>query len=128
MTGPYRPKPKWAWFVQRPGYIRFMIRELTAVFIGAYLIFLLVLLSKLGRGEASFTALLATLHNSFWELLHVAALIAAVWHTITWFNATPQALPVFIGENRAPNVLVAIGMGYGPWIMVSAVILWGVLR
>ncbi len=128
MTGPYRPKPKWAWFMQRPGYIRFMIRELTAVLIGAYLIFLLVLLSKLGRGEASFTALLELCDSVWMYLLHMAALIAAVWHTITWFNATPQALPVFIGENRAPNVLVAIGMGYGPWIMVSAVILWGVLR
>ena len=53
---------------------------------------------------------------------------AAVYHSITWFNTTPEVMPVRIGEERVPKLLVAIGMGYGPWILVSALIIWGVLR
>ena len=127
MTGPYRPKQKWGWFWQRPGYIRFMLREFTALFIGAYLVLLLWMLYKLGVGEAAFTHWLAILNRPHWMILHALALLAGLWHTVTWFNATPQAFPVFIGEKRLPKAVVAIALGYAPWIVVTALILWGAL-
>ncbi len=44
-----QPFPRY-WYVRSRAYRLFMARELTALFIGAYLIFLLVLLNKLGAG------------------------------------------------------------------------------
>lgn len=128
MSGRYHRPQKWNWFLARPAYILFMIREITAVFVGAYLILLLVVLSKLGNGEVAFAELLHTLRSPFWMALHAVALIAAIWHSITWFNLTPKVMPFFVGENRVADPLVAIAMGYAPWIIVSAVILWGVMR
>ncbi len=126
MTGRYHRPRKWSWFTARPAYILFMVREFTSVFIGAYLILLLVFLSKLGGGEAAFVALLQTLTSPLWMVLHAIALIAALWHSITWFNLTPRAMPVFLGEKRVADPLVAWGMGFAPWIVVSLLIVWAV--
>ena len=121
----HQPHP-WNWFVKRPGYVKFMIRELTAAFVAAYLIFLLVLLSRLNEGEEAFVSILDRLAGGPAILLHVLALIAALWHSITWFNLTPKAMPLFIGETRVANPLVAIGMGYLPWVVLTTLVLWGV--
>ncbi len=128
MSGKYHRPHKWSWFLSKPAYMLFMIRELTAVFIGAYLILLLIVLGKLGGGEAAFSEWLGTMRSPLWMGFHFIALVAALWHSITWFNLTPRAMPFFIGEKRLADPLVAIGMGYGPWLVISLVILWGVLR
>ena len=126
MTGRYHRPRKWSWFTVRPAYILFMIRELTSVFIAAYLVLLLVFLSKLGSGVDAFVGLLQTLKSPLWMVLHAIALIAALWHSITWFNLTPRAMPVFLGEKRVGDPLVAWGMGFAPWIVVSLLIVWAV--
>ena len=122
----HQPRP-WNWFLKRPGYIRFMLRELTAVFIGGYLIFVLILLSRLGAGQEGFVQLLGALRSGLAMALHMVVLIAALTHTITWFNLTPKAMPLFLGEKRVASPLVSLGMGYVPWIVVTVVIIWGVL-
>ncbi len=127
MSRHHRPH-RWAWFLERPAYIRFMIRELTSVFITGYLIVLVITLARAGGGEAGAAAWLQTLSGAGWKAAHALALAAAVWHSVTWFNSVPQAIPVFLGEKRLSAPLAAAAMGYGPWLTVTAVIVWAVLR
>ena len=61
-------------------------------------------------------------------LLHSLALAAALFHSITWFNLTPKIMPMYIGEDRVPDLLAAIAMGYLPWVVVSVAVLWGLVR
>ncbi len=126
--GQYHRRHRWAWFLERPGYFRFMIRELTSFFMAAYLVVLIVTLAKVGGGEAAAAAWLQTLSSTGWKVAHAVALAATVWHTITFFAAVPQAMPIYIGENRLPAPVAKVIMGYGPWLTVTAIILWGVLR
>ena len=128
MSGPAQQPVPWNWFLRRPAYIRFMLRELTAVFVGAYLIFLLVVLRSFGAGEDAFLALLEVLRSPLSVVLHAVVLVGSVWHSITWFNLTPMAVPVFLGEKRVAGPLVAAALGYVPWALVTAVMLWGVTR
>lgn len=129
MSKPYiRPWPTFSWFTRRPGYMLFMVRELTAVFIAIYAVSLLCFLARLGRGPDAYAELIQELKSPGWIALHIVALAAAVWHAVTWFNLTPKAMPVFFGEKRAPGPLIAIGMGYAPWLVVTAIILVLVLR
>jgi len=129
MSRQYHRSHKWAWFFERPGYVRFMVRELTSFFVAGYLVVLLVTLSRLaGGGEAALAEWLASVSGPWWMTAHVVALVAAVWHTVTWFGAVPQAMPIYLGENRLPAPVAAIVMGYGPWLTVTAVIVWWVLR
>ncbi len=128
MSGRYHRPHGWAWFLARPGYLRFMARELTSFFVAGYLVVLLVTLGRIGGGEAAFAQWLQELSTPGWMSAHVVALAAAVWHSVTWFAAVPQAMPIFMGEKRLPAPLAAVVMGYGPWLTVTAIIVWGVLR
>ncbi len=126
MSKRYYPTQPWNWFLQRPAYVKFMVRELTAVVIGLYLIYLLRMLATVGSGEAAFIELAGGLTSTTARLLHAIALAAALFHSITWFNLTPKAMPVYRGEDRLADPLVAFGMGYLPWIVVTILIVWGV--
>lgn len=120
---PYNRRMRGDWFLQRRNYVKFMIRELTSVFIAAYVIVLLVMIASLDNAT-EFESLLSTLAHPGWILFHVVALAAALFHAFTWFNLTPKAMPVFIGEKRAPGWAVAVGMGYAPWVVLTIIILW----
>ncbi len=128
MRGPLRrPFPR-DWFVRKGAYRRFMVREMTSVFIGGYIVFLLVWLYRMGQGPEQYHALVEAMRRPLPVVLHMLALAAAMYHSITWFNLTPAVMPLRIGEDRLPNAVVAIAMGYLPWVAVSGAILWGVLR
>ena len=118
-----RPMIK-TWFMHTPAYRLFMARELTAVFVAGYLVFLLFWLQSLGEGYESFDALLMRMRSPVSLAFHLLVFVPALYHSITWFNLTPKAMPVRLGEKRVPDVLVAIGGGYLPWIVVSGVLAW----
>ncbi len=125
MSGPYhRPFPR-GWFLKRRNWSLFLVRELTSVFIGAYLVVLLVFLARLGAGRESFYSILDTFASPGWRVFHGVALVAALWHSVTWFNLTPQVMPVRLGTRRVPDVAIALAVGYVPWVLISMVILFG---
>lgn len=128
MSGRHHRPQRWAWFLERPGYLLFMARELTSFFVAGYLVVLLVTLCSLGGGETAFAEWLQTLSTPGWMVAHAVALAASVWHSVTWFAAVPQAMPIQLGEKRLPAPLAAVVMGYGPWLTVTAIVVWGVLR
>ncbi len=128
MTGPYVRPMSTTWYLKTAPYRRFMVREVTSFFMAGYLVFLLVVLARLDNGPEAYRALLGTLRSPLSVIGHGLVLLAALYHAITWFNLTPKAVVVRIGEERLPGAVVAIAAGYGPWIVVSAIILWGVLR
>ena len=116
------------WFMERPGYRRFMAREATAIAIAAYLVYLLVWLHRLGEGPAAFSALLEAARHPVSVVLHGLVFGAVLFHSITWFNLTPKIMPLYVAEERVPDVWAAAIMGYLPWALVTAVVMWGVLR
>ena len=128
MSNPYvRPMPR-TWYLRTQPFRMFMIRELTSFFLAGYLVFLLVILARLGEGPEQYAALRETLRSPLSLVGHGLAFCAALYHSITWFNLTPKAMAVRVGEERLPAPLVAIALGYLPWLVGSGLILWGVLR
>lgn len=124
----YRTPLPWHWFTRKRGYRMFMIREATSVVIAGYLVWLLFWLGRLGEGPDAFATMLDAASTPTSILLHVLALAAALFHSITWFNLTPKIMPMYIGEDRVPDLLAAIAMGYLPWVVVSVAVLWGLVR
>jgi fumarate reductase subunit C len=109
-----------SWYLQRPSWTRFIFRELTAVFVGAYAIFLLVLVYR-ARDAQSFAAFYDGLRSPLSLIFHLLVLVMAFYHSITWFNLAPMALPLQRGEEHvAPNVIS--GTLYAAWVIVSVVI------
>jgi fumarate reductase subunit C len=121
---PYiREVPRTHWFLRHARYMRYMAREVTCIFIGAYSLLLVVGLKRLSEGQASYEAFLQTLTSSASILFHVAALAFALYHTATWFNLTPKALPLQVGEAFVPDGVIA-GAHYLGWALLSLAVLF----
>lgn len=124
---PYlRPMPV-TWWLRQRAYFLFMLRELTSVVIAVYLVLLLLMVNRLAAGPQSYDAYLRWLATPGMVLFHAVALAAALFHTVTWFNITPNVLVVRVGERRIPAAIVA-GVNYVAWIAVSIALAWIVLR
>jgi fumarate reductase subunit C len=107
----------------KPNYTLFMFRELTAVFVWLYLIFYLYQLSQLGKDAGTYTTFLDQRASFPWILFHLVALVAAIYHSVTWFNLTPKVIVVRRGEEKVPDGLIA-GPHYAGWIGLSLAIIF----
>ncbi len=120
---PYvREIPKFRWYFRQPRYLRYMAREITCVFIGAYTLLMVWGLRELADGPAAWAAFLECLSSPSSIVFHVLALGFALYHSITWFNLTPKALPVQIGEDFLPDSVIS-GAHYGAWVVLSLAVL-----
>ncbi|MFA4969230.1 MAG: hypothetical protein WC540_06335 [Sulfuritalea sp.] len=118
-----RECPPTTWYFRQPRYLRYMSREITSIFVGAYCVLLVVALQRLAAGPAAWEAFLLGLRSADSIVFHLLALAAASYHAATWFNATQKAMPVQIGEDFVPGNLIS-GAHYVAWAVLSVVILY----
>lgn len=120
---PYiRPVAKTSWYMAHGRYKRYMLREVTCLFIGAYTAVFTMGIVRLSQGEAAYNGFLAALHSPLAVVFHLVALALAVYHSTTWFNVTPQAMPLMKGDDFVPGNII-VGAHYAGWAVVSLVIL-----
>ena len=120
---PYvREVPKTTWFLRQPRYVRYMAREVTCILIGAYTLLLVVAVKRLAEGQAAYDAFLEALRSPLGILFQLVALAFALYHSFSWFNVTPQAMPIQRGEEFLPGSIIR-GAHYGGWIVVSLLVL-----
>ena len=120
---PYvRTIPRVRWFFRHPRYVRYMMREVTCLFIGAYTLLLVWGLRELAQGPEAWAAFLQGIRSPWSVAFHVVALAFSAYHSVTWFNLTPKALPVQTGEEFVPDAVIS-GAHYAAWGLLSAVIL-----
>lgn len=121
---PYvREVSKSNWFFRQPRYMRYMAREVTSFFIGAFSLLLVVGLKRLSEGPEAFQGFLDALRGPWGVLFCLATLVAAVYHSTSWFNVTPQAMPIQRGEEFVPGKMI-VGAHYAVWAVVSLIVLF----
>jgi fumarate reductase subunit C len=100
------------WWKRNAYYLRYMAREMTAVFVAAYAVVLLVGVIRLGQGEAAFNGWLQALQNPLSLVFHLVVLATFVYHTWSWFNIMPITMPMmFVGRKRVPpGTITGIGL------------------
>ena len=117
---PYiRPLPT-SWWLKEGRYVRYMIREATCLFIALHALVLLIGLFRLSQGREAFDAFLVGLWSPSGQILSAVILLMAVIHSVTWFNLTPKAMPLWIGDRKVPGWMI-VGAHYAGWLMVSVV-------
>ena len=93
MARPYPRTVSKTWWLKRWPYRIFMLRELSAVFVAAYVVLLLVLVTKVHDGASAFEGYLDTLQSPGLIGFHVVALLFVMLHAITWFQGGAQRAP-----------------------------------
>jgi fumarate reductase subunit C len=115
------------WWLGEWHYLKFILREISSVFVAVFVIETLLLLNALRHGPEAYAQFLRTMQNPLVILLNVIAWFFVMFHTITWFNLAPSATPIRVGGKRLPDAMVA-APAYGGWIVISAFICWIILR
>jgi fumarate reductase subunit C len=118
-----REVSKTGWYFKHARYMRYMSREITCIFIGAFALLLLCVLGRLADGQASYESFLAALEGPRGVFGLLVVLIFAVHNTTSWFNVTPKAMPVQIGEEFLPGKYI-VAAHYAVWIVVSLAVLF----
>ncbi len=113
-----REVPRLGWILRHPRYMRYMAREVTCLFIGAYTLLLVVGLKRLSEGQVAYDAFLDALRSPASILFHVLALGFAIYHSVTWFNLTPKALPLLVGDEFVADRVIS-GAHFGAWAVLS---------
>jgi fumarate reductase subunit C len=110
------------WWRRDPFFIRYMAREATAVFVVLYAVILLVGVARLAQGEASFNAWVAGLRGGAGIALHVAILVAFLYHTLSWFQIMPKTMaPIVVGGSKVPATAITLG-GLAASALASAIL------
>ena len=118
-----RPKMSLYWWLQSGAYVFFMLRELSSVFVAWFVVYLLLLVRAVSQGDASYQRFLNLTASPLVLLLNIVSLLFVVLHTITWFNAAPQAIVARVGGRRVPGLWIAAS-NYVAWAVASAVVVW----
>jgi fumarate reductase subunit C len=120
---PYVREMTSEWIFRHPRYLRYMTREFSCLFIGAWTLMLVWGLGQLAQGPAAWAAFLECLRSPASVAFHVVALAFATYHSITWFNLTPKALPLQVGEDFVPDAVIS-GAHFAGWALVSGLVLY----
>ncbi len=120
---PYLREISSEWIFRHPRYVRYMVREFSCLFIGGWTLMLVWGLKQLAEGPAAWAAFLECLKSPASIVFQVAALGFALYHSVTWFNLTPKALPLQVGEGFVPDGVIA-GAHFAGWAVVSLAVLY----
>ena len=121
-----RPISTW-WWLRKRTYFVFVMRELSSLFVGWYVLFLLLLVRAVGQGEAAYEDFLDWAASPVLVVVNLVAFAFIVLHTVTWFGVTPQAMALRVRGTPVPAPLV-IGAQYVGLVVVSALVWWLVTR
>lgn len=122
----YRTPVRTLWWLRRRSYLLFILRELSSVFVAWFVVFLLLLVHAVSRGNNEYQRFLHWASNPWVLLVNVVALAFVALHAVTWFDLTPKAIVVRLRGKRVPSAWIA-GSSYLAWAAVSALVTWLVL-
>ncbi len=122
----YRTRMPIFWWVHKWAHTKFILRELTSVFIAFYALVLLGQIRALTQGPEAYASFLDWLQSPVSIGLHLLAFVFVVFHSVTWFHLAPKALVLRLGTKRVPDRVI-IGVNYIAWGIFSLVVAWIIL-
>jgi fumarate reductase subunit C len=123
----YRTRVSTYWWLGRWRYLKFILREVSSVFVAWTVFVILRQVSTLIRGPEAYAHWNAWLRHPLVIVLNVVSFFFLIFHAVTWFNLAPKAMAIRFGGRRLPGVFIA-APNYAAWLVISAVVAWIVLR
>jgi fumarate reductase subunit C len=123
----YRRRVSVYWWLGQRQYLKFILRELSSVFVAIFVVETLFQLAALKGGPQAYADFQSFLESPIVIVFNVVALLFVVFHAITWFNLAPSAMPVRLAGKRVPGALVA-APSYVLWAAISVFVAWMILR
>lgn len=115
-----------SWWMHKWVHMRFILRELTSIFVAFYAIILVCYVRAVRLGPEAYAALLGWLETPLSIALHAVAAVMVLFHSISWFRLAPKAAVIRVGDRILPDWLI-VGMNMGAWGLFSIALAWLIL-
>jgi fumarate reductase subunit C len=122
-----RPRMSTYWWLGKWPYVKFILRELSSIFVAWFVIFLLIMISMVSAGPAGYERFLAFAAHPVVLAVNVLTLFFIAFHAFTWFALAPRAMVVHLGKKRVPPGFI-LAANYAGWIAATSAVLWALLR
>ncbi|MEH6516123.1 MAG: hypothetical protein V7742_05540 [Halioglobus sp.] len=106
---PYSITQRPGWWLHNSFFFWYMLREATSLFVGLYCVILLTGLYRLSQGEIAWNSWLTSLTHPASIAFHCLALMAALYHAVTWFKLAPKIMVVRLGDWTLPQKSMLVG-------------------
>ena len=123
----YHARVSTYWWLARWAYLKFILRELSSVFVAWIVVVTLLQIRALTRGPAEYAEFQHWLRSPLLLALNAVSLFFVLFHAVTWFNLAPKAIVVRLRGKRLPNLAVS-APNYVAWAVISAAVAWILLR
>lgn len=123
----YRRPVSTFWWTRKRTYLLFVLRELSSLFVGWFVIYLLFFFSAVARGAAAYRSFLEVAAHPVLVVINTVALLFLLLHVVTWFLLTPQAMAIRLGSRRVPRWPIVVAEYIG-LVVVSIFVFWLVTR
>jgi fumarate reductase subunit C len=123
----YRARVSVYWWLGQWQYLKFILRELSSVFVACFVVVTLFQIRALRNGPEAYARFQHWLQTPTAIALNTISFLFVVFHTITWFNLAPRAMAVRLRGKRLPDSLVA-APNYAAWLILSVAVGWLILR
>ena len=115
------------WWLWQWNYMRFILRELSSIFVCSFVVITLMQVRALTLGPGPYAEFQEWLRTPVVVIWNVISFLFVVYHAVTWFNLTPRAIVVRLGGKRLPDFFV-VAPNYVLWLLASGVVAWFILR
>ena len=115
------------WWLGRWKFLKFILRELSSLFVAWSVVILLLLIRAINQGPEAYAQFQDWLKNPLVIAVNAVSFLFVLLHTITWFNLSPKAMAVRLRGKRIPDLFIA-APNYLVWLAISAVVVWLLLR
>jgi fumarate reductase subunit C len=117
----YRERVSVYWWLGQWRYLKFILRELSSVFVGWFVVLTLLQLRALKSGPETYASFQHWLLTPAAIALNGLSFFFVVFHTITWFNLAPRAMAIRLRGKRLPDLLL-VAPSYALWLVVSLMV------
>jgi fumarate reductase subunit C len=117
----YRKRVSTYWWLWKWSYMKFVLREMSSVFVAWFVVMTLAQIRSLGEGAEAYAQWQAWMRNPLLLALNAVSFLFVVLHAVTWFNLAPRAMDLRVGGKRVPGLLIA-GANYLAWAVVSLIV------
>jgi len=123
-AAPRRPfvRPMAGWWRRDPFFVRYMVREATALAVLVYAIVLTVGVVRLAQGEAAFAGWLQALRSPASLLLHLVLLASFVVHAHSWFEIMPKTMPLIFVQGKRLAAAAIQRAGWAATVLVTVLV------
>ncbi|OLC85510.1 MAG: hypothetical protein AUH88_06410 [Acidobacteria bacterium 13_1_40CM_4_61_5] len=119
----YRPRVSTYWWLHQWSYLKFVLRELSSIFVALFVVITLLQLRALSHGPQAYADFQKWMKSPAVIALNAVSFVFVLFHVVTWFHLAPRAMAVRFAGKRVPELLI-VGANYAAWVAISVVVAW----